>query len=147
VVFASGYFKQGTPINQSNTSIQEVNNTSNSNETAVNVVATQSGPLTAHQGENVSINYSVTNKDAQAIYNVKIHDQNFDKTLGTINPGETRKFQQSIHIPTDAEVKEDFGPDATVSNPFFIGGFAVTFQIANGSEHSINSNSIEIKLV
>ncbi|MDP3033480.1 MAG: hypothetical protein Q8M97_00020, partial [Methanobacteriaceae archaeon] len=41
----------------------------------------------------------------------------------------------------------DFGSDATVSNPFFIGGVGVTYQDASGKTFGINSNSISIPLV
>jgi hypothetical protein len=69
------------------------------------------------------------------------------KTLGTIKPGENKKFQHSLYIPTDEQVKADFGSDATVSNPFVVGGFGVSFQDANGSKHSVTASSLEIKLI
>ncbi len=67
-------------------------------------------------------------------------------TIGTLKPGETKNYQYTLHIPTDKEVQQDFGSNATVSNPFFIGGFGVSFTDSSGSTHTINANSIEIKL-
>jgi hypothetical protein len=80
------------------------------------------------------------------VFSVKTHDQNFDNTIGTLKPGETKNYSYVLHIPTDEEVQEDFDSNATVTNPFFIGGFGVSFTDVNGSTHTINSNSLEIKL-
>ena len=124
------------------------NNTTTSTKTVadVNIVANQTGPTTSKKGDNVTINYSVSNIGGQVVNNVKIQDQNFDKTIGTLNPGETKTYQYTLHIPTDKEVQEDFKSNSTVSNPFFIGGFSVSFTDLNGSSQTINSNSLEIKL-
>jgi hypothetical protein len=148
VVLASGCTQQGNQ-DQSNTSApqNEVKNPVSNETAAIKILATQNGPATAHKGQNVTINYNVTNNGTQSVYNVKVHDQNFDKTLGTIKPGENKKFQHSLYIPTDEQVKADFGSDATVSNPFVVGGFGVSFQDANGSKHSVTASSLEIKLI
>jgi hypothetical protein len=95
---------------------------------------------------NVTIQYEVTNNGNETVYNVQVDSQDFAQNIGTLKPGETKKGSGSIYIPTDAEVQQDFGPNATVSNPFFIGGFSVKFNDANGGKHSTLSNSIEIKL-
>jgi hypothetical protein len=148
VVLASGCTQQGNQ-NQFNTSSpqNEVKKPVSNGAAAINIIATQNGPAIAHKGQNVTINYRVTNNGTQSVYNVKVHDQNFDKTLGTINPGKNKKFQHSLYIPTDEQVQADFGPNATVSNPFLVGGFGVSFQDANGSKHSVTASSLEIKLV
>lgn len=111
---------------------------------AQQIVATQKGPAEAHKGEYITIQYAITNNGAKTVYDVSVTSQNVDKYLGTINPGETRTFKSKINIPTDQEIKQDFGPDATVSNPFFIGGFAVIYKDDNGNEHTAKSNSLEI---
>lgn len=147
MILASGCIQQDQKkSNKSSSSQNEVQKVSNK-AAAIDIIATQNGPVIAHKGQNVIINYTVSNNGTQSVYNVKVHDQNFDKTLGTIKPGEDKKFQHPMYIPTDEQVKEDFGPDATVSNPFFVGGFIVSFQDANGSKHSLTANSINIKLV
>jgi hypothetical protein len=148
VVLASGCTQQGNQDNSNTSSPQnEVKNPLSNGAVAINILATQNGPTIAHKGQHVTINYRVTNNGTQSVYNVKVHDQNFDKTLGTINPGENKKFQHSLYIPTDNQVKADFGANATVSNPFFVGGFGVSFQDVNGSKHSVTATSLQIKLV
>jgi hypothetical protein len=112
----------------------------------IKIVASQSGPASAVQGDNVTIKYNVSNTGGQIVYDVKATSQDFDTTIGTLKPGETKNFQYTLHIPTDKEVQEDFGSNATVSNPFFIGGFGVRYTDSSGSTHTINANSIEIKL-
>jgi Translocon-associated protein beta (TRAPB) len=147
VVLASSCIQQGNQNNYNISSPQNEVKTPVSNGTAIDIQAKQNGPTIAHKGQNVTINYSVTNNGTQSVYKVKVHDQNFDKTLGTINPGENKKFQHSLYIPTDDQVKADFGPNATVSNPFLVGGFGVSFQDVNGSKHSVTASTLEIKLV
>jgi len=134
-------------IQSNNTTVNNVTSKA-SNETAnIKIVANQTGPATAKKGDNITINYTVSNKGGQIVYNVKADDQNFETTVGTLKPGETKSYQYTLHIPTDAEVQQDFDPNGTVSNPFFIGGFGVSFSDSNGSTHTINANSLEIKLV
>ncbi len=137
-----------TPAKNNTTTVNNSMNTTTSTKTVadINIVANQTGPATAKKGDNVTINYSVSNNGGQAVNNVKIQDQNFDTTIGTLNPGETKTYQYTLHIPTDKEVQEDFKSNSTVSNPFFIGGFGVSFTDLNGSSHTISSNSLEIKL-
>jgi hypothetical protein len=148
VVLASGCTQQENQDLSNTTSSQnEVKNPVSNGTAAIDILATQHGPTIAHKGQNVTINYRVSNHGTQSVYNVKVHDQNFDKTLGTINPGENKKFQHHLYIPTDEQVKADFGPNATVANPFFVGGFTVSFQDVNGSKHSITARSLKIKLV
>jgi cytoskeletal protein RodZ len=145
------YTYMASPVKTSNnTSV--ISNSSNvtattSNKTAnIKIVASQSGPASAVQGDNVTIKYSVSNTGGQIVYDVKATSQDFDTTIGTLKPGETKNYQYTLHIPTDKEVQEDFSSNATVSNPFFIGGFGVSYTDSSGSTHTINANSIEIKL-
>ena len=137
-----------TPAKNNTTTVNNNINTTKTTKTVadINIVANQTGPGTTKKGDNATINNSVSNKGGQVVNNVKIHDQNFDTTIGTLNPGETKTYQYTLHIPTDKEVQEDFKSNSTVSNPFFVGGFGVSFNDLNGSSHTINSNSLEIKL-
>ena len=137
-----------TPAKNNTTTVNNNINTTKTTKTVadINIVANQTGPGTTKKGDNATINYSVSNKGGQVVNNVKIHDQNFDTTIGTLNPGETKTYQYTLHIPTDKEVQEDFKSNSTVSNPLFVGGFGVSFTDLNGSSHTINSNSLEIKL-
>jgi len=141
-------FTYKAPTTQSNNTTVNNVTTKASNETAnIKIIANQTGPATAKKGDNITINYTVSNKGGQVVYNVKADDQNFETTVGTLKPGETKSYQYTLHIPTDAEVQQDFDPNGTVSNPFFIGGFGVSFSDSNGSTHTINANSLEINLV
>ncbi|MEN4028433.1 MAG: hypothetical protein PQ975_10870 [Methanobacterium sp.] len=144
VVFVSGCTSQDNTTIQNNTTTQPQNNTNVTR--AIDVVAVQKGPETAKKGMNITIQYEVTNNGTETVYNVLLDSQDFEQVVGTLKPGETKKYTSTTYIPTDAEVQEDFGPDATVSNPYFIGGFSVKFNDPNGSKHSAISNSIEIKL-
>jgi hypothetical protein len=145
------YTYMASPIKTDNNTTV-INNSSNmssttSNKTAdIKIIANQTGPSSAVQGDNVTIKYNVSNMGGQIVYNVKATSQDFETTIGTLNPGETKNYQYTLHIPTDKEVQEDFGPNATVSNPFFIGGFGVSYTDSSGSTHTLNANSIEIKL-
>ena len=141
------YNYMGSTSTNNNTTVNNVTKNTSSGTTDVKVVANQTGPDTAKKGDNITINYTVSNTGGQVVYNVKAYDQNFETAIGTLNPGETKSYQYQLHIPTDEEVQQDFGPNSTVSNPLFLGGFGVNFKDLNGSTHTINSNSLEIKLV
>jgi hypothetical protein len=144
VVFASGCTDNGNQNNtQNNTTVKQNSTSAN----AINVTATQKGPETAKKGMNVTIQYTVSNRGSENVTNVSIISQGIEQIIGTLKPGETKTYTSQLYIPTDAEVQQDFGINSTVSNPFFIGGFSVKFNDAKGAEHSIMSNSIEIKLV
>lgn len=133
--------------NNNSTIANNSSNTGSNSSEVVKVVAKQTGPETGKKGDNVTINYTVSNEGSTAVYNVKTSSQNFENSIGTLNVNETKNYSYTLHIPTDEEVKQDFGANSTVSNPFSIGGFAVSFTASNGSSHSINANSIQIKLV
>jgi len=139
-VIAFNYMNNPKPDNSTN-----ITNTSSETVNII-VVANQTGPATAKKGENVTINYIVSNKGNSDVFDVIIRSQGFEKKIGTLKPNETKEFKEKFRIPTEEEVKEDFGPDAKISNPFFIGGFGVTFTDLNGNKHTITSNSLEIKL-
>lgn len=44
------------------------------------------------------------------------------------------------------EVEESFGPNATLSNPFYIGGYTVIYYDIKG-KHEISSNPLRINLI
>lgn len=140
---------------QQNNQASQVNNTVNNttvqqNSTpakAIDIIAVQKGPATAKKGQNVTMQYEVSNNGYETVYNVTISSQQFGQKVGTLKSGETKRYTHSLYIPTDAENKADFGPGATISNPFYIGGFAVLFIDAKGSNHTVHSNNITIKLV
>ncbi|MGL6297638.1 MAG: hypothetical protein ACRC1M_00540 [Methanobacteriaceae archaeon] len=132
--------------NETNITNNSTNNGSNANNTVTgNVTAKLSGPAEAAKGDSVDLTWTVTNNMNTAISSVKGTDQNANYNFGTIAPGETKTFTFKVKIPTDDEVKADFG-GGSVSNPFGIGGFALSWDV-NGETKNINSNSIEIKLI
>lgn len=143
IVFVSGCTDQNT--NQTNTS-NTTNTTNTSTIKEVDVKATMNGPSTGKKGTSVLINCSIINKGSTSIKNVIAHSQDFDRNLGIFGPGQTKSFTWNVYIPTDKEVQEDFGENATVSNPFYIGGFGVTFTDSSGSKNTVNSNNLNIKL-
>jgi hypothetical protein len=145
VVFASGCTQQNNNTTVQNNTTQPQNTTNITK--AIDVVAVQKGPDTAKKGMNVTVQYEVTNKGNETIYNAQIISQGYSQLVGTLKPGEARTYTNSkVYIPTDAEVQRDFGANSTVSNPFVVGGFSVTFNDAKGAIYSVLSNSIEIKL-
>lgn len=146
-VVAYSFMGTKTVANNNSTNVNNSKNTTSNGTGYIKVVANQTGPETAKKGDNVTINYSVSNQGNVTVYNVQADDQNFETTIGTLKPGETKNYQYTLQIPTDEEVQQDFGPNSTVSNPFYIGGFGVSFTDSNGSTHTINANSLEIKLV
>ena len=146
-VVAYSFTGSNNTTNNNSTMLNNNQNQSSNSSVVVKVVASQTGPATAKKGDNVTINYTVSNQGSSAVQNVKVSSQDLENTIGTLNANETKNYSYILHIPTDEEVQEDFGANATVSNPLFIGGFAVSFTDSNGSTHTINANSIEITLV
>jgi hypothetical protein len=123
------------------------NNTTNNSTTSQNnsILVTLEGPKSAKEGDNIQIVWKITNNLNVPITNVQGIDQNEFYNFGQINPGETKTYSFLIYIPSLKDIEMDFGPSASVSDPFYIGGFNVKYFV-NGVEYSTNSNSIEIKL-
>jgi len=144
VVFVSGCTDGQNNQTQPNTTVQ--NNTTNTTK-AIDIVAVQKAPETARKGMNVTVQYEVSNKGSENVTDVQIIAQGVKQTLGTLKPGDTKNYVIQLYIPTDAEVQQDFGANASVSNPFFIGSFTVTFKDIRGSNHTVTSNSVQIRLV
>lgn len=63
-----------------------------------------------------------------------------------MTPGESKLFTVCLNIPTVAQLEQVFGPGASISNPFYIGGYSVIYDL-NGTRFQFNANSLEIKLV
>jgi hypothetical protein len=123
------------------------NNVVQSNKT-VDVVKSIEGKVkTAHKGQNVTIKYVVSNKGTKPIYNVVVDGQCIHKNLGTIKPGETKKVTYTEYISTDKEIKEEFGPGASVSNPYPMGGDNLYFNDYKGTKHGTSFEIFNIKLI
>ena len=140
------YNANSTP--QSNTTVQNDTtlNDTPSNDT-MGIVATVKGPKTAKRGQNITIECTISNKGTKTVYNLTIEGQNIDtKNLETLKAGETRKFTEIEYILTDSEVASNYGIEGSSMNPFPVGGDAVYFQDAKGTEHVIQSSWIKIKL-
>jgi len=149
VVGVSAFLLIQTPQDISNgNDTNKTNGTNNgtiNNKTNVNVSAVLSGPSSSKEGSTITLTWKVTNNGNTDITNVQGSSQDEYYNFGTIGPGQTKTHTFNTYIPTTEGIKEDFGENATISNPFLIGGFGLSFSV-NGQEHSIQSNSIEIPL-
>ncbi|MGL4669241.1 MAG: hypothetical protein ACRCVG_01400, partial [Methanobacteriaceae archaeon] len=141
------FYSNGNGGNNITNSTDIINNSDNTGNNTTNngVIAKLSGPSQSSKGEYVDLIWTVTNNMNVTISSVKGIDQNNNYNFGTIAPNETKTFTFKVKIPTDEELKADF-PDGSVSNPFVIGGFALSWN-ANGENKEINSNSIKINLI
>jgi len=138
-----------TPINHTNENIGIYKQqTQNMNSNKKNyVIATHKGPNKSKTGNYVPIYCSITNKGVNTIYNVKAWSQvfmNYNKIFGTLKPGETKKFTYMLYIPKNSD-PTDIPDSRPLPNPYYIGGFHVTFKDAKGVVHTTTSNSIKIK--
>lgn len=125
---------------------REATNIKSSNQEN-DVIATQKGPSTSKTGNYVSINCSITNRGVNTIYGVKAGSQAFkncNKIFGTLEPGETKKFTYTLYIPKTSD-PTDIPDSRPLPNPYYIGGFLVSFNDAKGVVHEVASNPIEIK--
>ena len=150
IVGVSAFFiGQSTIDNPNDNETNKTNGTNDNvtinNKTNVSVSAVQSGPSSSQEGTTITLTWKVTNNGNANITNVQASSQEENFDFGTIAPGETKTHTFTMRIPTTEEVKQDFDENATVSNPFFIGGFGLSYSIS-GQEHTTQSNSIEIAL-
>lgn len=113
---------------------------------AAELVAVQEGPKTAQPGTNVTITCKIKNIGSEPAENITVTSQVFEKHIDKINPNEEVEFTVEVYIPTPEEVEESFGPNATLSNPFYIGGYTVIYYDIKG-KHEISSNSLRINLI
>jgi|GEM_PF-576321 len=137
-----------SPNNTKTTSKLSNNNTINHSNTSQNnsVVAILEGPKSIKEGEEIQLSWKITNNLNVPIYNVNGFDQNDFHDFGQINPGETKTYSFSIFLPSLDDIKNDFGLNTTLSDPFYFGGFNVKY-IVDGKEFKTTSNSLEIKLI
>lgn len=144
---AGVYILNGNGSADGNTSPETLgtNKTETHKPGSARIVATQAGPETAKPGTNITLKCKLRNDGEGPAKNVKVSSQDFERSFSVIGPGEQVEFQVQIYIPTEEEVKKDFGDDATLSNPYFIGGFGVSYTDMTG-KHSTNSNNLEIPL-
>ena len=150
IVGVSAFLITQSPIdnpngNETNGTNGTNNNVNINNKTNCTVSAVQSGPSSSQEGSTITLTWKVTNNGKADITNVQASSQEEDYDFGTIGPGETKTHTFTMRIPTTEELRIDFDENATVSNPFFIGGFGLSYSIS-GQEHTIQSNSIEIPL-
>lgn len=110
------------------------------------LVAIQEGPKTAHPGTNVTITCKIKNIGSEPAENITVTSQIFERQINRIDPSEEVEFTVRAYIPTLEEVEEAFGPNATLSNPFYIGGYTVIYHDIKG-EHKISSNPLKINLI
>lgn len=151
-----------TTIIPDNTVNKTLNNTLNSTELGVNmqknqsqsnkgninedydIVIDQKGPYTSQKGTLVPIDYTITNNGKNTVYEIKVWSQLFDQYVGTLEPGQTKKYTYKQYIPTDEEVKSEIGEK--LPNTLIIGGIYLSFEDYKHSYHRIQSNPIDIKL-
>ena len=132
---------------QNTTQNSTVQNNTNVNGTIkdYNAIITQSGPSTTQKrGTSVPISYTVTNNGKNTIYNAKVGAQDFAKDIGTLNPGQTKKYTYMQYIPT-AEDLTSMGIHAKLTSPLEIGSIILTYTDNKGNYHSARSNQIAIK--
>ncbi|WP_414469138.1 hypothetical protein [Methanobacterium sp. ACI-7] len=148
-IFISG-FVDTLSLDNENNIITDGNGNIIHNATPVifpDIIGTVIGPKETKRGQNLTVEYKVTNKGIKAVYNVSVEGQSIDEYLGTLKPGETKKFTHIVYIHTPAELKEEYGPDAVECNPYPIGGDNIYYRYSNGQEHIATFDWIEIKLI
>lgn len=131
---------------QQNDTAQENMNVSGATK-GYDAIITQRGPTAPQKrGTHVTIHYAVTNNGKNAIYNAKVGGQNLEeKNIGTLNPGQTKKYTYTLYIPTNEDLAY-IGGNVKVTSPLVVGGPKLTFKDDKGVFHSIRSNQISIKL-
>ena len=148
-----------TPISVENPPIPN-KNTTNSNLTTqkpkvyhgktssenINIILLVKGPKKAKKGQNVTILYIISNKGSHTINNIQIEGQAINKKLGTLKPKQTKKYAYTEYIPTDTEIKEKYGPDAEICNPYPIGGATIHFTDHNGKKHMLYFDILNLNL-
>jgi hypothetical protein len=137
-----------SPYNSKITSKLSNNNTINNSSASQNnsVIAILEGPKSAEEGKNIQIIWKITNNLNVSISNVQGVDQNEFFNFGRINPGETKTYSFFMEVPSLNDIKNDFGLNATISDPFYIDSFQVKYFV-DEVEFNINSNTLEINLV
>ncbi|WP_424354738.1 hypothetical protein [Methanobacterium sp. MBAC-LM] len=160
VVLTYGYTQQGQYTKQNNTvqnnTVQNAttNGTVQDNKTNVDsaryndVMITQKGPRTPQKrGTSVPIYYTITNNGKNKVYGVEVWSQDFGKDIGTLDPGQTKKYTYIEYIPTDNDLASWYDSSVKLNSQYTIGGIYLSFKDSKGVIHRVQSNSIEIRLL
>ncbi|MCF0226332.1 MAG: hypothetical protein HUK28_03305 [Methanobrevibacter sp.] len=91
----------------------------------------------------VEVNWKIINDSEFTLNKVEATSQFMNHSFDDIKPQSKAEFKFYLKIPSIDLIKEDFGEDATVSNPFIIGGAILTFTIKNDT-FDMKSNSLEV---
>ncbi|OEC86274.1 MULTISPECIES: hypothetical protein [Methanobacterium] len=155
VVLTYGYTQQGNYTKQNNT-VQNAtpNGTVQDNETNVDgaryndVTITQKGLRTPQKrGTSVPIYYTVTNNGKNKVYGVEVWSQDFGKDIGTLDPGQTKKYTYMEYVPTDNDLASWYDSGVKLNSQYTIGGIYLSFKDSKGVIRRVQSNSIEIRLL
>lgn len=103
----------------------------------------QEGPKEPVKDDKVDITWKVVNDSDFDLKKVKGLSQFSQHDFGNIPAHSKAEYSFTIEIPSIDAIKEDFGEDATISNPFLINAPTLSFEIKNDT-FSISSNSLEI---
>ena len=133
-----------------NSTVEDNNEQTNVNNTLKDYDATitQKGPSTPQKrGTSVPVHYTVTNKGKKTIYDAEVGAQEFEKYIGTLKPGQTKKYTYMQYIATDKDLKEWYGGNVKLNGPLEIGSIILTFKDDKGAFHGVRSNQIQIRLL
>ena len=163
-VFTYGYTQQGQYTTENNViqnnSIQNTKQNSTFKENSeqknlsgtskdYNAIINQIGPINPQKrGTSVPIQYTVTNNGKNTIYDAEVGAQDFEKYIGILKPGQTKKYTYMQYIPTDKDLEEWYeGGNVKLTGQLEIGSIILTFKDGNGIFHGVRSNQISIKLL
>lgn len=103
----------------------------------------QEGPKEPVESDKIDITWKVVNDSNFDLKKVKGVSQFTEHDFENIPAHSNEEYSFTIEIPSIEAIKEDFGEDATISNPFLINAPVLSFEI-NNDTFSISSNSLEI---
>ena len=89
----------------------------------------------------------MTNNGKNAVYNVEAWSHDFSRYIGTLKPGQTRKYTYMQYIPTDEDLAEWFGgSNVKLTGSLDVESIILTFKDDNGVIRAC-FNHISIKLL
>jgi len=134
-------------INSTNNSTNGVEFTNHKGVTDENnVTVTANCQVSALQGTDAVIIWTVTNNGKQTIKNVRGVDQIGSHNFGDIAPSETKTYRFTTKIPTNQQLKADFDVQSdSWPGPLWIGGFGLSYTL-DGITFSTNANPMEIQV-
>lgn len=103
----------------------------------------QEGPKEPLESDKINITWKVVNDSDFDLKKVKGLSQFREHNFNNIPPHSKADFSFTLEIPSIEVIKNDFGNDVTISNPFFINAPVLSFEI-NNDTFSISANSLEI---